>query len=71
MDLRTLTYIVVGATFALYFAIAIWSRAASTGEFYAAGRGRSSGRQRDGNGGRLDVGCVLHLHGRSNRVLGL
>ncbi len=39
MELQTLTYIVVGATFALYFGIAIWSRAASTGEFYAAGRG--------------------------------
>ncbi len=39
MDLKTLTYIVVGVTFALYFAIAIWSRASTTGEFYAAGRG--------------------------------
>ena len=39
MDLKTLTYIVVGATFALYIGIAFWARAASTGEFYAAGRG--------------------------------
>ncbi|MCW9033202.1 MAG: cation acetate symporter [Alphaproteobacteria bacterium] len=39
MELQTLTYIVVGFTFALYFGIAIWSRASSTGEFYAAGRG--------------------------------
>ncbi|ROR29640.1 sodium:solute symporter family protein [Inmirania thermothiophila] len=39
MDLQTITFIVVGATFALYIGIAIWSRAASTGEFYAAGRG--------------------------------
>ncbi|MCB1520910.1 MAG: cation acetate symporter [Hyphomicrobiaceae bacterium] len=39
MDLKTMTYIVVGATFALYFGIAIWARASSTGEFYAAGRG--------------------------------
>jgi cation/acetate symporter len=39
MDLQTLTYIVVGSTFALYIGIAFWSRAASTGEFYAAGRG--------------------------------
>ena len=38
-DLRILTYIVVGATFALYFGIAIWARAGTTGEFYAAGRG--------------------------------
>ncbi len=39
MDLRTLTYIVVGSTFALYIGIAIWARAGSTSEFYAAGRG--------------------------------
>jgi len=39
MDLRTLTFIVVGATFALYFFIAIRSRASSTGEFYVAGKG--------------------------------
>ncbi len=39
MDLKTLTYIVVGATFALYIGIAIWSRAATTGEFYVAGKG--------------------------------
>ncbi len=39
MDLKTLTYIVVGATFALYFGIAIWAKASSTAEFYAAGRG--------------------------------
>jgi cation/acetate symporter len=38
MDLKTLTYIVVGATFLLYIAIAIWSRATSTGEFYIAGK---------------------------------
>jgi len=39
MDLQTLTYIVVGLTFALYFGIAIWARAGTTGEYYAAGRG--------------------------------
>ncbi len=39
MDLQTLTYIVVGATFALYIGIAFWARAGTTGEFYAAGRG--------------------------------
>lgn len=39
MDQTTLNYIVVGASFALYFGIAIWARAGSTGEFYAAGRG--------------------------------
>jgi len=39
MDLQTMTFIVVGATFALYIGIAIWSRAATTGEFYVAGKG--------------------------------
>ncbi|MGF1548594.1 MAG: sodium:solute symporter family protein [Thiotrichales bacterium] len=39
MDLKTMTYIVVGATFVLYFAIAMYSRASSTGEFYVAGKG--------------------------------
>ena len=39
MDQATLTWIVVCATFALYFGIAIWARAGSTAEFYAAGRG--------------------------------
>ena len=39
MDLSTLTYIVVGATFALYIGIAIWARAGTTGEFYVAGKG--------------------------------
>ncbi|MFC7002752.1 sodium:solute symporter family protein [Pseudobowmanella zhangzhouensis] len=39
MDLQTLTYIVVGATFALYIGIAIWARAYSTKEFYVAGGG--------------------------------
>jgi cation/acetate symporter len=39
MDQQTLIYLVVGASFALYIGIAIWSRAGSTGEFYAAGRG--------------------------------
>ncbi len=39
MDLRTMTYLVVGATFALYVGIAIWSRAGSTKDFYVAGGG--------------------------------
>lgn len=39
MDLKTLTYIVVFGSFALYFGIAWWSRAGSTSEFYAAGGG--------------------------------
>jgi cation/acetate symporter len=39
MSLTTLTWIVVGATFLLYFGIAFWAKASTTGEFYAAGRG--------------------------------
>ncbi|MCP5247311.1 MAG: cation acetate symporter [Candidatus Accumulibacter sp.] len=37
MDLQTTIYLVVGATFALYIGIALWARAGSTSEFYAAG----------------------------------
>jgi cation/acetate symporter len=37
VDLQTLTYLVVGATFALYIGIAIWTKASSTSEFYVAG----------------------------------
>jgi cation/acetate symporter len=41
VSLQALTYLVVGLSFALYIAIAIWSRAHSTGDFYIAGRGVS------------------------------
>ena len=37
MDVQLWTYILVGITFALYIGIAIWSRAASTSDFYVAG----------------------------------
>ena len=39
MDVQTLTFIIVGASFAMYIAIAIWARAGSTKEFYVAGGG--------------------------------
>ncbi len=39
MDVQTLTFIFVGATFALYIGIAIWSRAGNTDDFYVAGGG--------------------------------
>ncbi|MDH3870149.1 MAG: cation acetate symporter [Desulfuromonadales bacterium] len=39
MSLQAMTYMVVGATFALYIGIAIWARAGSTSEFYVAGGG--------------------------------
>ena len=38
MSLKALTYLVVGASFALYIGIAIWSRARNTGDFYIAGK---------------------------------
>jgi cation/acetate symporter len=41
MDVMTWTYLLVGATFALYIGIAIWSRAGSTAEYYVAGGGVS------------------------------
>src|SRR6056297_2424959 len=39
MTLQTMTYLVVGATFALYIGIAIWARAGTTKDFYVAGGG--------------------------------
>lgn len=39
MDLQTITYVIVGFTFALYLGIAFWARAGSTSEFYVAGGG--------------------------------
>ena len=39
MSVQTLTFIFVGATFALYIGIAIWARAGNTDDFYVAGGG--------------------------------
>ncbi len=39
MDQFVINLLFVGASFALYIGIAIWARAGSTSEFYAAGRG--------------------------------
>ena len=41
MDVKTLTYMIVGLSFALYIGIAIWSRAGTTKDFYVAGSGVS------------------------------
>ena len=41
MSLQSMTYLVVGLSFALYIGIAVWSRAHSTGDFYVAGKGVS------------------------------
>ncbi|MFN3296472.1 MAG: sodium:solute symporter family protein [Caldimonas sp.] len=39
MDLQTMTYLIVGLSFAIYIGIAIWARAGSTKDFYVAGGG--------------------------------
>lgn len=39
MDIQTWTYILVGLSFAIYIAIAIWSKAITTKDFYVAGSG--------------------------------
>lgn len=39
MELQTMIWLVVGASFALYIGIAFWARAGSTSEFYVAGKG--------------------------------
>ena len=39
MNVQAWTFTLVALSFALYIGIAIWSRAASTGEFYVAGKG--------------------------------
>lgn len=39
MDIKTLTFIIVGASFLLYIGIAVWARAGSTNDFYVAGGG--------------------------------
>lgn len=41
LGVQNWTYIIVGLTFAIYIGIAIWTRAASTKEFYVAGGGVS------------------------------
>lgn len=38
MDLKLLTYLIVGASFVLYIGIALWSKAKDTGDFYVAGK---------------------------------
>ena len=39
MDLKTMTYVVVGLSFVIYIAIALFTRAVSTKEYYVAGGG--------------------------------
>jgi len=39
VNVQAWTFVIVGLSFALYIAIALWTRARSTGEFYVAGAG--------------------------------
>jgi cation/acetate symporter len=39
MEIQSLTFLIIGASFALYIGIAIWARAGSTKDFYIAGGG--------------------------------
>jgi len=39
VNVQAWTFVIVGLSFALYIAIALWTRAKSTGEFYVAGAG--------------------------------
>jgi cation/acetate symporter len=41
MDIQAWTYVIVTFTFIVYIAIAIWSKASTTNEFYVAGKGVS------------------------------
>ncbi|MFQ5513187.1 MAG: sodium:solute symporter family protein [Myxococcota bacterium] len=42
MSIQTWTYLIVGASFAVYIGIAVWSRVRTTSGFYVAGRGVSA-----------------------------
>ena len=41
MDIQAWTYVIVTFTFVIYIAIAVWSKASTTSEFYVAGKGVS------------------------------
>ena len=71
MELQTITFLVVGATFAFYIGIAIYSRAGSTGEFYAAGRGVHPVANGMATAADWMSRGVLHLDGRADRLHGL
>ena len=49
MDQTTWNFIFIGITFGVYITIAIWSRAASTKEYYTASGSVSPFRQRYGH----------------------
>ena len=64
MTTQMLTYIVVGLTFALYIGIAVWSRAASTKDFYVAGAGVHPLTNGMATRGGLDERRFIHFHCR-------
>ncbi len=64
MSILAWTWIIVGLSFALYIYIAYWAKAKSTGDFYAAEQSVPRLHERHGHRRRLDVGGLLHLHGR-------
>ena len=68
MDLKTMTFIVVGFTFAIYIFIAIRARAGTTAEFYVAGKGVHPVLNGMATGRRLDERRLVHLHGRPDRL---
>ncbi len=70
MSILVWTWIITGASFALYIYIAYATRAKSTGDFYAAEQSVPAYHERHGNRRRLDVGRLLHLHGRSDLLHG-
>lgn len=64
MNLQITTYIFVGATFALYIGIAIWTRARSTGDFYVAAGGVHP--IANGMATAADwMSALFHFHGRT------
>ena len=71
MTVQVWTAIFVVLTFGLYTAIAWWTRASSTREFYVAGKGVSPLGQRHGDRGRLDERGLFHFHGRNHCFRGI
>ena len=68
---QTMTFLVVGATFAIYIYIAIKSRAYHTSEFYVAGKGVHPVLNGMATGADWMSRRLLHLHGRPDRLQGL
>ena len=61
---RVIGYMFMGFTIVIYAVIGIMSRTMHVGEYYVAGRRVPGALQRHGDRRRLDVGRILHRHGR-------